>query len=227
MTRFEHTLLTLVAPHWRAERLLDAQLDAERGLDAPPDYAQAWLHEHLEGCARCRQVAEGRSDLMHMLREAPSLRAPEGFAARTLAAARAEGRARAPEPRRPLFAQWLMAGLAVAVLATFAVVVGPSPKEAAGPVEVSGTSASLVAEPDFMVRAPSMGAAEIRATVSRIAAAHGAQLTAADGVLWVRIPREALVAVLQDLSRAGEVKVTPKGTLDPERVDVLLRVNLD
>lgn len=231
MTRIQDSLRALFAPHLHAERLIDARLDARRG--GPPLDAEqaAWLEAHLEGCVRCQQVAEARAEVVQALTQTPPLRAPEGFAARVLEAARAESRAPAPvryEPERRPWLQWGFAGAAVAATVAFAVMVRPPGAPSEGPgVEVSGAAAVAAEAPDFDVRAPGLGAAEIRAVVSRIASAHSGTVEGSKRVLTVRIPRAELVGMLRDLSRAGEVSVTPRDKLDPERETVVLRVNLD
>lgn len=229
MTAMQHTLATYLWPHRRAETLMDARLDAGRQAPELEASQAAWLQAHLEGCPRCKQRSQDHQDVVESLRGEAALRAPDGFAARVLIAARAQEGSRASAPTGPRFVwgQWAAGGAAVAAALAFAVFVGPHEKLPNGPVEVSGTSAGRTAEPDFLVRAPSMGAAEIRTRFSEIAQAHEGEVTVSEKNLMVRIPRSALVAVLKELSRAGEVKVTPIGSLGPERVSILLRVNLD
>ncbi len=227
MTRFEHAVRTAISPHRWAETLMDAQIDAARGEAALSDYEQAWLTEHLGQCARCAESYAARQAAVQVMLQAPALRAPDGFAARALAAARADAQPVRPVPARPHFGQWFLGAAAVAAVAAFAVLVGPNKPGSLGPVEVSGTVASMEQAPDFLVRAPSLGAAEIQAKVTRIAHAHEGQVFGTEQALMVRIPRGSLVGMLQDLSRAGEVKVTPQGALQPDRQFVLLRVNLD
>lgn len=236
MTRIQNTLLSVFAPHARAERLVDARLDAHRASPALEASDEAWLDAHLEACDDCRAMAEARAEAVAALRQAPKLRASEGFAARVAAAARAEAEAgrreahAAPprlEPVRRPFTQWAFAGAAVAATVTFAVLVGPNSRAPEGTVEVSGAAAVAAEAPDFDVRAPSLGAAELRAVVSKIATAHAGQVEPSGSALTVRIPRAELVGMLRDLSRAGEVSVTPRSELDPEKDSVVLRVSLD
>jgi anti-sigma factor RsiW len=229
MTAFD-ALTSLFSPHARAERLMDARLDAQRGgpLLSAPD--EAWLDAHLGECPECQQALAERAAVVAGLGAEPPLLAPDGFAARVLAAAQAEGR-RAPAPvleeRRP-WAQWALAGAAVAATVLFVALAGPSAGPA-GTVEVGGAGPAPVSHEvaDFEVRAPSVGPAEVRARVVRIADAHHGVVTALDRVLVVRIPRAELVGVLQDLSRGGELAVTRKGTLAPEQEVVVLEVALE
>lgn len=227
MTRFEHAVRTVIAPHRWAEMLIDAQIDAARGEAALAEHEEAWLQEHLRQCERCAEAAAARQAAVQAMLQAPALRAPQGFAARALAAARADAQPVRPVPARPHFGQWFLGAAAVAAVVAFAVLVEPTKTGSLGPVEVSGTVTSMEQAPDFLVRAPSLGAAEIQAKVTRIAHAHQGQVSGSEQALLVRIPRASLVGMLQDLSRAGEVKVTPQGALQPDREFVLLRVNLD
>ncbi len=228
MTAMQHTLGTYLWPHRRAETLMDARIDAGRNAPELAEAEQAWLQAHIETCPPCAARAQAHQDVVQSLQAEARLQAPDGFAARVLIAARAQEQSvMVQEAPRFVWGQWAVGGAALAVAVGFAVFVGPQQELANGPVEVSGTSAARAAEPDFLVRAPSMGAAEVRTKVSKIAEAHGGEVTVSEESLMVRIPRAALVGVLKDLSRAGEVKVTPVGTLGPERASILLRVNLD
>lgn len=231
MTRIRDTLLTTFAPHRRAEELVDARIDARR--DGPPldPEALAWLEAHLEACPPCAEMAEARRAAVEAMRASPRLVAPEGFAARVLAAAREEGRAAAEpvrlEPARRGVPQWALGVAAVAATVAFVVLLEPRDVAPEGTVEVSGAAAAAAIAADFEVRAPSLGAAELRAVVSRIAQAHAGQVSGSGDTITVRIPRGELVGVLQDLAQATEVSVTPQGQLAPERETVVLRVNLD
>ncbi|MCB9648318.1 MAG: zf-HC2 domain-containing protein [Deltaproteobacteria bacterium] len=225
-------LTPLFSAHARAERLMDARLDADRGEGPLSPEDEAWLESHLASCPRCRGAFEDRSRLVQGLLREPPLMAPEGFADRVLARAQQEVTQRPAvalheEPRH--WGQWLMAGAAVAATVLFVALAGPG-RGPTGAVEVGGAGggAPVVREAaDFEVRAPSVGAAEVRARVVRIADAHSGTVTAHDRVLVVRIPRAELVGVLQDLSRGGELAVTRKSTLAPEQETVVLEVALE
>ena len=228
MTAFD-ALTPLFSAHARAERLLDARIDAQRDEAPLSAEDEAWLRGHLSECLRCREAAEDRALVVRGLLSQPSLQAPAGFAERVLSAAREDGARRpaAPEPRRA-WGQWALAGAAVAATVLFVALAGPGAAPT-GAVEVGGAGVepAVRAAPDFEVRSPSVGPAEVRARVVRIAEAHRGAVTALDRVLVVRIPRSELVGVLQDLSRGGELAVTRRGALAPEQETVVLEVALE
>jgi len=188
----------LESAHRKTERLLDAQHEGSLGAAD-----SAWLHDHLQGCERCRQMQQARAKLFAAYRALPALEAPAGFAAKVLRASRQ------PVPAKSYWAQWALGGMTVAIsaAAVLAVVTTQGRNEHPG-VEVSGASAGAQAATDFVVRAPGAGAAEVRAIVAEVIQAHNARLITEAKGFRVVVPRAELLGFLQDLSKQGAFKVS-------------------
>ncbi|MEQ8274973.1 MAG: zf-HC2 domain-containing protein [Deltaproteobacteria bacterium] len=229
MNLFERTRL-LFSPHARAERLIDDHLDAARGEASLPPSDQAWLEQHLEGCVSCRAVRDERHALLEAMRAAPTERAPTGFAGRVLMAAKAradvEPEVVVPERR---FGLGGVAALAmVAGLFVFAAII-PTGKDGGGGVQVSGHATELQDRPHFVVRAPGVGAAKVRAQITSIVTAHEGTLEAAGDDVLVRIPRAELIGAMQDLAQRGRFKVSKAdaGEIGPGVETIVIRFELD
>jgi anti-sigma factor RsiW len=220
----------LAFSHRRAERLIDERLDGR--LEA---HDLEWLDEHLRGCAECRTFEERRRKLLAVTRALKTTSAPEGFAARVMAA---KNRGAQPAPHEEeLQSSWgrfAVAG-AIAAAAVIAFVsigtMSPTAIEAPGGVGVSGTGALEQAElhPHFVVRAPGLGPAKARAQAVAIVEAHGGSYSLSGGALYARVPREHLVAVVRDLSKQSQYKVarSDAGELDSTLTEVVIKFELE
>jgi hypothetical protein len=197
----------------------------------------AWLDAHTKSCARCGKMSVSRERLALAMRDLRGEKAPEGFAGRVLLAARARGRAAEVESEdRPMlpFMQIAIGGvlalLVVVGLATMIAISGPGSSGATGgKIGVSGSSAvGLEANdhPQFLVRAPGLGAAQARSQIAPIIEAHHGTHHDAGGALVARIPRAELIGITQDLAHAGRYKMS---RIDERELgqDIVIRFELE
>lgn len=216
-----NALNELFSAHARARRAIDEQLDAERDGQVWSEDASARLQAHLAGCEECRQFQAQRRALLQLVRSAPTLSAPTGFSGRVMLAAKARGRVKEEAPRS-VGLRWAWAGAAaLGVVIAFAVTPVLREPERAPRIEVSGVGAELPA-PQFQVRAVGVGPARAKASVRGIVEGAGGTVLEDGAGLYARIPRAALVGVLQALAKQGSYKVvqaTP-GELDPELEEI-------
>lgn len=228
---------SLFSPHGRAERLIDAQLDAARGEGVLSDADETWLERHIAECVDCRAVREERRALLGVMADHADVEAPEGFAGRVLMAAKARGREApvAEEIHEPVLGRrYALGGLAAvaAGLGLFAFAASHQPEPALstkGQVHVMGRAAEIDVAPHFTVRAPGIGAAQLRAQIAEIATQHGGELVTAEGAVLVHLPRAELVGVVQDLARRGRYKVSRADGEDvgPDVETIVVRFELD
>src|SRR5262249_23132620 len=95
-------------------------------------------------------------------------------------------------------------------------------------VAVSGSAALATSErPHFIVRAPGIGAAQIRAQVSEAVAAHHGALADQRGALVVRIPRAELLPLIQSLHATYKLTKTSAEELDPAIETIVIRFELE
>lgn len=251
MTRLNDTWQKWFAPRRRAERLIQARIDARRGEGHVDPVDEAWLEAQLSKDESLRAYQRTQEALQALI--APEvceasrssgarIRAPEGFAARVLLAS-----ASRPKKSLPTFdgpemgavrdegrTSWWLGAVGVAAMTALSavVIVGQPgrPTSLPGPgLEVSGSSNLQPVEPDFVIRAPGVGAAQARVQVVAIIERHGGLPTDDQGALWVRLPRAELVPAMQALAKTGTFKVTPvrDGPLPPDVTSVVLRFVLD
>ena len=246
-----------LSPRYRAERLIMARLDARRGDGHIEANDEAWLDRRLDADLSLRRFAaeqEALQALLYGTRSGPS--APGDFAARVVQAAKTSaevgvgGRpsdaivgaaktsidvrvgARPAEDAGGAWV-WALGGAAVAAVAllvVFARLDRVTPVGGLqGELEVSGQSGGTLVRPDFMIRAPGIGAAQARLHIVSIVKRHHGMMTTEGESLQVRLPREELVPVMQDLAKAGPFKVTPlrQGPMPPDVQTVVLRFRLD
>ena len=211
----------------RAVRLADARIEAARGGPALSHDDAAWLEAQLAHDAELAAWVERRERAVATLRREPPLPAPDGFTDRVMRVAVGPG---GRESGRSRWSAGVGAAAAVAagmVLVLF--MVGPPVPGEEG-VVLSGPGAALRAPAaDFVVRASDLGPAAVRARLVAIATAHEGEVFARAGGADVRIPRDALVGVLQDLARQGRFRVrkVSKTPLPADQKAVVLRVELD
>lgn len=226
---------SLLDPHRRALRLIDDELDAERGEEAPARSELAWLSKHLDGCESCRTEAAHRRALMEAMLSAPAERAPTGFAGRVLMAAKA--RADLPDvaeeveelapSRRFAFGGLIAVAMAAGVFVFAGIVPGGS--DSPSGVQVSGHGTEVQERPHFVVRAPGVGAAKVRTQITTIVDAHDGTLSAEGDDVLVRIPRAQLIATMHDLAQRGRFKISKAdaGEIGPEVETIVIRFELD
>ena len=227
----------------RAERLIQARLEAQRGGAGLSATDETWLEARLARDPELQIYWQEQQALQALLTDQrrASVGAPEGFSARVLMAAKsrpkqslpgldgpaAEGRS--DERSTPWV--WVTAAGAVAVALIAVVVQPPAPVAPvpSTPVAVSGQSGSGLLAPDFVVRAQGIGAAQARAQIVTIVEQHGGRIAEDDGALQARLPRAELVPAMQKLAKSGTFKVTPvkPGAVPAETDTVVLRFVLD
>ena len=222
--------------HQRAERLIDDERDASRGEGALTRDDAQWLDEHLAVCEACRAFREERAELFEVMRAAAPLRAPAGFAERVIAAAKSSSE-EAPVVElapRPFTGRLALGSLALAAAAAglFFFASGAPTSGPAGttnPVQVSGHAIERAEAPHFLVRAPGVGAAQVRAQIAVIVDRHDGQLTGQGDDVLVRIPRAELIGVMKDLASRGRFKVQKAagGELDADVESIIIRFELD
>jgi hypothetical protein len=221
-------MTVLAFSHRRAERLIDERLDRERDGERLEAHDIEWLEEHLRSCAECRAFESTRRKLMDATLSLKAVSAPEGFAARVLAAKNRE-----EEAPPSTWSRFAVAGaIAAALIAVVAISNSPTSSiEAPGGVGVSGTGSleQVDLHPHFVVRAPGLGAAKARAQAVAIVEAHGGSFSVADGAVYARIPREQLVTVMRDLSKQSQYKVSRSdaGELDSTLTEVVIKFELE
>ncbi len=237
------TLEALFLPHRRAERLIDQKIDEARGESVLAPQDATWLDRHLGGCARCQAVEAQRQDMLRSM-NAMRATAPQGFAGRVLMAAKAgregpaldagfDAQVRAEAEAAPTWrSQFAVGGavlaLCLGVLASVATIGGGPSTDGIGAVNISGQSGIAQEKPHFSVRAPGMGAAQVRAKAMQILDAHGGHYELQEGALIAQIPRAELLAVMKQLSKQGTFKVVKLSeALDPQLEMIVLRFDLD
>ncbi|MCK6551843.1 hypothetical protein L6R52_38770 [Myxococcota bacterium] len=240
MTSMKHTLEAWLRPHARAAALMDTRLDAARGEGALGADDAAFLDRHLERCAECQAAWAARERVVRAMASLEA-KAPEGFAGRVLLAAKARGRAAPTVDETPAWSlvprgQLVMGAALVALVAgTLGTVValGPKPKAREGVVQealTGGAGLERAADAaDFVVRAPGLGAAKVRAQVTSIVAARGGTYEETSRAIIAVIPRASLVALTQDLASRGPFKMSKAsdGELAADRTTLVLRFELD
>jgi hypothetical protein len=226
---------SLFSPHGRAERLIDAQLDAARGEGSLSERDERWLERHIESCVDCRATREERRALLDVLAN-DRVEAPQGFAGRVLMAAKARGREpveELPVNDEPVLGRRYALGGLVAVAMGLGLFVfaaqNQSPVRGNGSLHVSGTGTEMVEKPHFSVRATGVRAAQARAQIAEIAQAHGGRLESSGNAVIVHIPRSALLAVVQDLAKRGRYKVSraDAGSIEPDVETIIMRFEVD
>lgn len=224
-------MIVFAFSHRRAQRLIDERLDEERGerrLDAGD---AAWLEEHLRSCTECRAVEADRRELLAATLALKSVLAPEGFAARVLAA-KTRGAEPAAEEKLTTPSYAIGSAIAAAVLATV-VAVGAltDSTQSPGNLGVSGTATMEQAAlpPHFVVRAMGLGPAKARARAVSIVKAHGGRYQAQGSAIVARVPRDELVGILRDLAKQGTYKVAraDAGELDPSLTEVVVKFEIE
>jgi hypothetical protein len=230
--RFE--IAKLFSPHAHAEALFDAELDGD-------EIAQSetlWLEKHLAGCERCVERRSGRQRMIRALQEMKGTKAPEGFAGRVLLAAKTR---RPPEQVEPERRMMPLAQLATGAVLALALIVGligvvslgtTPPAKKAQSIEASGGGSAamdLDEAPQFVVRAPGVGAAKARSQFTQIVSAHRGTFRDQGGALIARIPRAELIQVTQDLANSGRYKMSqPAGVeLSPSMETIVIRFELE
>ena len=217
--------------HRRAARLIDDRLDEERGEARLDPRDAEWLEEHLRSCEACRAFEANRRQLLAAAAALKSVRAPQGFAARVLAA-KARGAEPASEEPAPLPRYAVGGAIAAAILVAF-VAVGTFTEtgEAPGNLGVSGTATMdrVDLSPHFVVRAIGLGPAKARARAVSIVQAHGGRYQVEGSAIYARVPRDELVAIMRDLSKQGTYKVAraDAGELDPSLTEVIVKFEID
>lgn len=201
--------------HTRAARAMDARIDAIRDGG---DGADAWLDGHLASCPRCAEAWRVRSAMVATLRALEPESPGEGFAKRVLAEARARktlGVARnevSTAKAQPV--SWfprLIAGAAVAAACAVGVVLVRAQTQPAAPGVVAlggGTAIEAIGAPHFVVRAPGVGAAQVRSVVTEMVKQKGGRYTDAGGAIVAELPYRSLVAFTKDLARVGPYKMS-------------------
>ncbi len=217
--------------HGRAQRLIDERLDEERGEARLEARDAEWLDGHLSSCDACRAFEADRRKLLAAARM-PKISAPEGFAARVLAA-KAAGKTPAVEPEQTSGARFAIAGaITAAALIGFVAIgnIGPS-SDTPGHLGISGTGGLEQGDlhVDFVVRAPGLGPAKARAQAVAIIDAHGGRYQVTGDTIIARVPRDQLVAVMRDLSKHSRYKVSraDAGELAPTLTEVTLQFDLE
>lgn len=242
LLRLKDIVVTLFAPHLRAQALIDAAFDASRGEGDVPEADRVWLVTHLSSCASCRAKDADRRVLFEALRSMKA-EAPMGFAGRVLLAARARGRAEEGAAREvvtdhrfvlgflgsfvPASQRAIGALLVVSALGTLTVVVAlrsrtdHEVKPGASEALTGGARLTAVDSPHFVVRAPGIGAAKARSQFAAIVRAHGGAFSDAGDAIIARIPRNQLLPMTQDLAGRGRYKMSKSdpgelpSTIDP------------
>lgn len=232
MSGWRHNLERWLSPHRASEKLVDVEIDGLRGGAAMSNGDRDWLEAHLAECAPCAKRAELRRSAVAALRAGKTERAPEGFAARVLLAARtrnldeyavegatgAQANAEGAAPRGQLAvlatAAALAAGLVVAVVS-----LGPEGPAKEPHVQVSGAGGSIAprGEAHFVVRPVGVGAARARAQIVGIIEGASGRIEDRPGRIVGAIPRARLISVVEALSEAGRFKVSRvgEGEIDP------------
>lgn len=208
----------------RAERVADARIDAARGEPPLSDDDAAWLDAQRARDPNVASAVARRERAVELLRRTPRPVAPGGFGDRVLHAISES----APPGRSRISAGVLALAAAAALFALYVYVDRPPPR--ADGVVVSGTGVPAGAlTADFRVRPSGLGPAAVRARLSAIVTAHHGTIFSAGGGLDVRLPRDALVAVLQDLARQGRFRIekVSRDALPADRQFVVLHVELE
>lgn len=223
-------VLSLVCPHYLAQRLIDARIDLRRGSVDLPEHEGDWLGRHLAACAPCRETNESREALIKVLWGMRTV-APTGFAGRVLERAK-RGEVLVEAPPRRFGVQLGFAGLAALLLAVFAataVWMNRSPMSEGGEALLGGQGLSTAESVHFTVRAPGIGAAKIRTQVTSIVLANGGIYSDRYGAIIARIPRNALIGVTADLARQGRYKMIRSGAgeVEPSVETLVLRFELE
>lgn len=225
------TVLSLFAPHRRAAELIDQKLD---GAIAVQD--AAWLEQHVARCAKCSVVLEDRVRLKKELRSLGGAKAPDGFAGRVMLAAKTRKHVasdEADEGRAPWFSQLAVGASFVVLLAvglTVLFAVGPSHEvRTKGETAIAGKGLLLAVAPHFIVRAPTLGAAQARREIVKVIEAHGGTHADTGSAILASIPRSALVAVTQDLANRTAFRMTKAeaGELPVDLQMIVIRFELE
>jgi hypothetical protein len=226
-------MASIFMPHASAEALIDERLDEARGAGRLHPSDAEWLDLHLASCERCRAVEESRKKLLQSMSALQGAKAPEGFAGRVMMAARArrrEDRVESMKPMLPLSQLLMGSAMALVVVGALVAVVSISQKGDHGPIE--GASPSLVRpadeKPNFIVRAPGIGAAKARSQITAIVDAHHGTILGSDGAaITARIPRGDLLSTTEDLARAGRYKMSKDTDVAPSADTILIRFELE
>jgi len=194
---------------------------AERRQPTAED--EAWLRDAAERDPQAARTHAGLRRWHALARSAPAARAPEGFADRVLARARAEEAAPArPRPRM----RWGLVGLAAAA-GVAAFVVGVEMRPGAGDIARSGSSGFWTeATPDLVIHVEQIGAVEARQIFERTVRGHDGLVERLDTGVVARVERDSVAPLLRALADRGPFEVTRPGAVAQLPARVMLRLEL-